>query len=96
VGTQVVWRTALARVLVRRGEAGAAQGLVREALDLSDGIDFPEVRLAALSAAAEVAEADGRAVDSRRLLEEARDLMAAKGNLVVLDRLEAALAQPVG
>ena len=93
--TEVVSRTAMARVLVRRSELEEAERLVREALILTDRIEFPGLRAMALTAASEVAEADGRAADARELLEEARSDAEAKGNVVMLERLEAALAAPV-
>src|SRR5262245_38663921 len=68
----------LARLLARRGQLHEAQHVVGEAIELSDGIEEPIVRLAALIAAAEVAEADGRAGEARQHLEQARNLMHAK------------------
>ena len=65
-----------------------------EALALSNGTEEPATRVAALTAAADVAEAAGDA-DECRLLHEARAAMEAKGNLVMVERLEAMLAAPV-
>jgi class 3 adenylate cyclase/tetratricopeptide (TPR) repeat protein len=92
---RVCSRTALARVLVRRGSLEEAERHARQALALTEAIEFPGLQIAALAAGAEVAEAQGRAADTRRLLEEACDLADAKGNIVMLERLQAALAQPV-
>ena len=69
--------------------------LVAEALALSNGTEEPATRVAALTAAADVAEAAGDADATRRLLQEARAVMEAKGNLVMVERLEAMLAAPV-
>jgi ATP/maltotriose-dependent transcriptional regulator MalT len=92
---RVVSRTALARVLARRDELDEAARLAGEALALTDDVEFPSLRVMALTAAAEVAEADGRAANARGLLEQAREILEAKGNLVMLERLEAALTSPV-
>ena len=89
------WRGVLARLLVRHGELEQARRLVAEAMALSDGIAEPAMRVAVLIAAAKVSEADGHPDGARPLLEEARHIMEAKGNLVMLGRLEAALAVPV-
>lgn len=70
---QVLWRVALARVLVHRGEAAHAEALIAEALDLTAAIDFPDLRARALMAAAEV-------TGDAQLLDEARGVYEAKGN----------------
>ena len=70
---QVLWRVALARVLVHRGEAADAEALIAEALDLAAAIDFPDLRARALMAAAEV-------TGNAQLLDQARGVYEAKGN----------------
>jgi class 3 adenylate cyclase/tetratricopeptide (TPR) repeat protein len=81
--TQVLWRSALARALARRGLVSEARGPAQQALELSAGMQFPFVQVAALTAAAEV---DGE--ESARLLAEARRILRAKGNLVELARID--------
>jgi class 3 adenylate cyclase/tetratricopeptide (TPR) repeat protein len=91
---QVLWRTTLGRALAWRGELEDAARLAAEAVSLTDGIDFPDLRVAALEGAAEVEVARGRADEARALLEEARAIMAAKGNVVAMERLDAELVEP--
>jgi tetratricopeptide (TPR) repeat protein len=81
IGPQVLWRAALARVLVRRGELVRARELADEAVARADSTDFPDVRASALAASAEVAAADDP-VAAGTLLDAARDVYLAKGNLV--------------
>ncbi len=92
---QVLWRCALARIHARRDEFEDAEQLVGEALRLTESVECPDLRVAALTAAAELDVAQGRRAEARRLLEEASRIMEAKGNLVALRSLEAALAEPV-
>jgi ATP/maltotriose-dependent transcriptional regulator MalT len=80
--TQVLWRTALARALARRGEAAEARTPAHEALALSAGMQFPFVQVAALTAAAEAAPQESAAH-----IEAARRILDAKGNRVELARL---------
>ena len=88
LGTQAVWRSALGRVLAHRDEPDEAGRLVDEALALTDGVEFPYVRVTALAAAAEVASSCGRSDDARVLLEEARLVASAKGNVAALHSLQ--------
>ncbi len=81
--TQVLWRTALARALARRGMRNEARAPAEQALRMSAGMQFPFARVAALTAAAEAGESE-----PVRLLEEARVILEAKGNTVELARLE--------
>ncbi len=84
---QVLWRTGLCRVRSRRGAAGEATALATEALRLTDGMEFPYLRSLALTAAAEVEAGLGRAPAARSLIDEARSVQEAKGNLVEARRL---------
>ena len=81
--TQVLWRSALARALARRGMRAEAKEPAERALELSSGMQFPFVQVAALTAAAEA-----EAADPARLLADARSILDAKGNRVELARLE--------
>jgi DNA-binding SARP family transcriptional activator/class 3 adenylate cyclase len=87
---QVLRRTALARVLARRNELQEARELATEALVLTEGIEFPDLRVAALAAAAEVETGQGRPEPARGLLAEARRIMEAKGNLAAVRALDSA------
>ena len=90
---QVLWRCALARVHARRDEFEDAERLAGEALRLTESVECPDLRVAALTAAAELEVTRGRSPEAGQLLEEARSIMEAKGNLVALRSLEAAVAR---
>ena len=81
--TQVLWRSALARALIRRSMTADAREPAEEALALSAGMQFPFVQVAAFTAAAEA-----HAADPVRLLDQASSIMKAKGNRVELARLK--------
>ena len=84
---QVLWRCAACRVHARRGDPERASTLAAEALLRTEGVEFPFLQVAALTAAAEAETAAGGFDAARRLLEDARSLMAAKGNLPEAARL---------
>jgi class 3 adenylate cyclase/tetratricopeptide (TPR) repeat protein len=86
--THVLWRSALVRALARRGMAAEARAPAQEALDLSAAMEFPFVRVAALTAAAEADCSNAPA-----LLDQARSILLAKGNVVELARLDRLVAQ---
>ncbi|HSP74305.1 MAG TPA: tetratricopeptide repeat protein, partial [Gaiellaceae bacterium] len=90
---QVLWRATLGRVLARRGRLDQARPLAAEALRLTNDVEFPDLRVAALGAAADVAEAEGRRDDARRGLETARAIMAAKENVAAVAILDAELSR---
>jgi ATP/maltotriose-dependent transcriptional regulator MalT len=79
VVTQVVWRSARARVLVRRGKAEQAEALGREALDLAMSTDFLDLQAGTLVALAEVTEGEDATVP---LLRKAQEIYRRKGNVV--------------
>ena len=86
---QVLWRAAVARVCVHQGDIDEAARHASDALALSDGVEFPYLRVAALMGAREVELARGRDDESRRLFDEARAALEAKGNLVAASQLGA-------
>ena len=86
---QVLWRSALSRVRAQAGAVAEARTIAAESLALSRGMEFPYLRVVSLTAAA-AAEHDDEAA---ALLAEARAVMAAKGNLVEVARLETELAR---
>ena len=83
--TQVLWRTALAQTRSQRGAAEEAQELARRALVLCEGIEFPFLQVVALSVAADVSSHDET---RRRLLDEARAVADAKGDVAMRTRLD--------
>ena len=62
---------------------------------MTDGVDCPDMRVAALTAAAEHEEALGRSAEAIVLLEEASRILEAKGNVMALRHLAEASRQPV-
>lgn len=88
LGTQALWRSALGRVLARRDALEEATRLVDEALAITEDVEFPHVRVAALAAAAEVASAGGRADDARLLIQQACRVASEKGNVAALGPLQ--------
>jgi ATP/maltotriose-dependent transcriptional regulator MalT len=80
--TQVVWRATRAGVLARRGEVVESERLGREALDLAEQTDFPELLGGALVALAEVIRLAGAADEARQLSRRASRTYEAKGHLV--------------
>ena len=85
---QVLWRSALARSLTRRGSPDAHEPAA-QSLALSAGVQFPFLRVAALEASAEVEQAGGGSTAAAVLLDEARTLMDAKGNVIEVARIDA-------
>jgi class 3 adenylate cyclase len=90
---QVLWRSALSRVLARRRSVAEAKELAEQSLALSAGVEFPFLRVVSLTAAAEVEAAADRVTEARHLLEEGRGIMQAKGNIAEVARIEQFAAQ---
>jgi class 3 adenylate cyclase/tetratricopeptide (TPR) repeat protein len=90
--TQVVWRTARAKVLAQRHELDAAEQLAEAARELAADTDFPDLQATAALALAEVLLASGNRTDAEPLLEEAKDLYGRKGNIVAAERTGEVLA----
>jgi class 3 adenylate cyclase/tetratricopeptide (TPR) repeat protein len=87
--TQVLWRSALARIRAREGSGQEAMELATEArLRLADA-EFPQLAIAALTAAAEAAAANDDGDEAERLLSEARRVAEAKGAVASLAQLAA-------
>ena len=86
---QVLWRSALARVRAREGSAKEAAELATEARRLLAEAEFPQLSIAALTAAAEAATAGQDGAEAERLLAEARRIAEAKGAVASLAQLAA-------
>jgi class 3 adenylate cyclase/tetratricopeptide (TPR) repeat protein len=84
VVTQIVWRSARARVLARRGERGHAETLARDALNLAMSTDFLDLQASTLVVLAEVLFDAESAV---ALLAEARTIYERKGNVVAAENV---------
>jgi class 3 adenylate cyclase/tetratricopeptide (TPR) repeat protein len=86
----VLWRCTLARVRAREGSAGEAVELAGEARRLLADAEFPQLAIAALTAAAEAAAAADESAEAERLLAEARRIAEAKGAVASVEQLDAA------
>ena len=86
---QVLSRTALARVRVGERSTQEAVELATEAWRLLVDAEFPQLAIAALTAAAEAAAAADDGAEAERLLAEARQIAEAKGATASLAELEA-------
>ena len=93
----VLERTTRARLLARQGATGPAEEMARDALALAATTDcvslHAHTRLALATALAQA----GRHDDARELIDQARAIHQAKGNLVAAERVAAlvALTQPL-
>lgn len=85
----VLWRCTLARVRAREGAAQEAVELATEARGLLPSAEFPQLAIAALSAAAEAAVAADEGAEAERLIAEARQIAEAKGAVASAAQLEA-------
>lgn len=81
--TQVLWRCALARSVAHRGTPADSRKPAEEALELSAGMQFPFLQVAALTAAAEA-----EVGDPGRHLDNARRILQTKANRTGLARLD--------
>jgi class 3 adenylate cyclase len=88
--TQVLWRCALARVRAREGAAQEALDLTAAARRRLVAAEFPQLEIAALRASAEAAAAAGASAEAERLLNDARKVAEAKGDVASVAQLDAA------
>lgn len=82
VASAILWRSVRGKIAAREGRADQAHSLAREALAISDGIDFINDRADALVDAAEVHEITGDPERAAPLLDRAIELYVRKGNVV--------------
>jgi class 3 adenylate cyclase/tetratricopeptide (TPR) repeat protein len=95
VVSQAMWRATRAKVLARRGDAGAAEALSAEAVVWSKKSNMPFLIGDALSARGEVLIMLGRPGEARPVLEEAVSVYERKGIVPSIERTRALLA-PAG
>ena len=79
LSSQILWRTARAKVLARRGDFGQAESLAKEAVVITDRTDYVVMRADALMDQAEVMRLAGRHAEVLSILDEALRLYEAKG-----------------
>ncbi len=86
VFSQALWRTALAKVEVGRGELERAETLVREAMGILEPTDLLNVQADTWLDLAEILRLQGRPDEAREAAEEAARRYERKGNLPSLAR----------
>ncbi len=91
---QAFWRETQAKVLARRGDLPAAEGLAREAVEIIHRSDEINHQAQVRASFAEVLELAGRPDDARSQLEQALALYEQKGNVVMAERTRATLREP--
>jgi predicted ATPase/class 3 adenylate cyclase len=88
--SQIVWRTARAKIRARQGDFEQAESLAREAVSLGEPTDFVTIRAGALSDLAHVLALAGRTEEALAAVDGAARLYERKGNLTALAQLGAA------
>jgi len=88
VATQVLWRSAQAKVLVARGALEEAAALARDAVTLAERTDDINMRGDALMDLGAVFNRSGSPEDAHDAVRRAHELYLAKGNLVSAERAE--------
>jgi class 3 adenylate cyclase/tetratricopeptide (TPR) repeat protein len=89
--TQLLWRLVQAKVLARRGAHQAADDLAVEAMAIENRIDLVHYKAVAHADLAEVLTLNGRTDAARDALTRALELARSKGNVPMIQRLEALL-----
>jgi tetratricopeptide (TPR) repeat protein len=92
--TQVGWRMARARVMVRRGRAAHAERLAREGLGIAEQTDSTDLRANALLWAADVRRQAGRPAEAEPFERRALRLFERRGATAQASVVAAALAPP--
>jgi hypothetical protein len=77
--TQVRWRTARARVMVRRGRGALAERLIREGVSVAEQTDSTDLRASALVWAADVRREAGRPAEAQPFERRALRLFERRG-----------------
>jgi class 3 adenylate cyclase/tetratricopeptide (TPR) repeat protein len=93
VWSQIMWRSARAKVLATLGEPTRADRLAREGVALAEDTDSPDLRGNALMDQAEVLRLAGSADDGAPLVEKALRLYDQKGNVVSAGKARNLLAE---
>ena len=90
--SQVSWRSALCQVMARRGDLEEAEGLAREAVALTSGVDYLNHIGDCWVDLGEVLGLSGRPDEAGDAMREALRMYEAKGNVVSATRTRRALA----
>jgi predicted ATPase/DNA-binding SARP family transcriptional activator len=92
--SQILWRSARAKIQARRGDVDEALRLAHDAIDLAEATDLLNAQGDALLDLAEVLVLAGRRDEARPAAEDAARRFAAKGNVVSLGRATELAAAP--
>jgi hypothetical protein len=95
IASEVAWRMARARVLVRRGRAKQAEALVREGLSLAEQTDSTDLRSNTLVYAADVRRQAGRPAEAEPFERRAHRLFQRRGATAQAAAVQAIL-RPAG
>jgi tetratricopeptide (TPR) repeat protein len=90
--SQIVWRSALAKIVSRSGEAERARELVNEALELANTTEMLSLRADTAADAAIVYRRIGAAAEAADQLDAARRLFTEKGNVAAIQAIERRMA----
>ncbi len=85
--SQVLWRSARAKILARRGELGEAERLARDAVAIAEPTDLLNTQGDTLADLAEVIALAGRPAEAVAVLEQAAERFERKGNRTSLERV---------
>jgi hypothetical protein len=93
---QVLWRSVLGRLAAGRHDPAAAERLCREAVDLAEATDFPDLRDLALLDLGEVLQVAGDAAGAADALGRALRIHESKGNVLGAKETRRRLSQVAG
>ena len=88
--SQVLWRTARAKIRARRGELAQAEALGRDAVAIAEGTDLLNTRGDTLADLAEILALAGRPAEAVAVLQRAAEIFERKGNRASLERVRLA------
>ena len=85
--SQISWRVVRAQLLADQGRAGEAQALAREAVELAEQTDCPNLRGDAWLSLGRASVESGELAEAKDAFDTAREHYVAKGNTVMADRV---------
>jgi predicted ATPase/class 3 adenylate cyclase len=91
--SQVLWRTARAKVRARRGDFAEAEALTREAVAVAERTDLLNTRGDTLADHAEIVALAGRSEEAAAIYGRASEVLEQKGNRASLDRVTRAVEE---